>query len=99
MGHYWDNIKPDIVTMAKSMSGGYMAISGVLADDEVMLGIKPGEHGSTYGGNPLACSIARAAIDVILDERLCENSLIMGETLNSKIDSIRKSKLIKEVRG
>jgi ornithine--oxo-acid transaminase len=62
MCYEWEGVRPDIVTMGKAMSGGTMAISGVFCDDEIMLNIKPGEHGSTYGGNPLAMHVAKVAI-------------------------------------
>jgi len=62
MAHYWDGIKPDMITLGKSLSGGMMPISGVMANNEVMLTIKPGDHGSTYGGNPLAMAIAKTSV-------------------------------------
>jgi len=62
MCHYWDGIKPDMITLGKSLSGGMMPISGVMANNEVMLTIKPGDHGSTYGGNPLAMAIAKTSV-------------------------------------
>lgn len=72
VNHY--NVKPDIVCLGKALSGGTMPVSAVLADDEVMLTIKPGEHGSTYGGNPLACRVAIESLQVLLDEKLAENA-------------------------
>jgi len=68
--HYEAGVKPDIVTLAKSLSGGFMPISAILADNDVMNVIKPGEHGSTFGGNPLACAIAKASIEVLIEEKL-----------------------------
>lgn len=69
-----DGVKPDIVCLGKALSGGVMPVSAVLADDEVMLNIKPGQHGSTYGGNPLACRVAVESLQVIIDEKLAENA-------------------------
>ncbi len=69
-----DNVRPDIVCLGKALSGGTMAISAVLADDAVMLTIKPGEHGSTYGGNPLACRVAVESLKVLVDEKLADNA-------------------------
>lgn len=69
-----DNVRPNIVCLGKALSGGTMPVSAVLADDDVMLTIKPGEHGSTYGGNPLACRVATESLQVLLDERLAENA-------------------------
>jgi ornithine--oxo-acid transaminase len=80
-GYDWDGIKPDMVCLGKSLSGGMMPVSGVLADDEVMLTIKPGDHGSTYGGNPLAMAVSKVAVQVLVEEGMIENSLKMGEIL------------------
>ncbi len=94
-----DNIKPDIVTIGKALGGGFYPVSAVLADDEVMtVAFKPGNHGSTFGGNPLACAVASAALDVLVDEKLVQRSQEMGKYF---IDSLRalKSDLIMEVRG
>jgi ornithine--oxo-acid transaminase len=74
-----DNVKPDMVVLAKSLSGGVMPVSAVLASDEIMLLLKPGEHGSTYGGNPLACKVAQAALEVLHEEKMCKNSTARGE--------------------
>ena len=67
-----ENVKPDILILGKALSGGVFPVSAVLADDEIMMCIQPGEHGSTFGGNPLACKVAKAALDVIIDEELSE---------------------------
>ena len=75
-----------------------MPVSAVLANDEVMLNIKPGEHGSTYGGNPLACAVATVALQVILDENLCQNAAVLGQVFREGLRSI-SSPLIAEVRG
>src|SRR5690606_8550685 len=69
-----EDVRPDILILGKALSGGTMPISAVLADGEVMLCIKPGEHGSTYGGNPLACRVAITSLEVIKDEKLAERS-------------------------
>ncbi|MEO1585749.1 MAG: ornithine--oxo-acid transaminase, partial [Bacteroidota bacterium] len=73
-----ENIKPNILVLGKALSGGVLPVSAILADDEVMLSIKPGEHGSTYGGNPLACAVAKAALEVIVDEGLVEKADQLG---------------------
>jgi len=93
-----ENVKPDILLLGKALSGGTMPISAVLANDEVMLTIQPGEHGSTFGGNPLASVVAIAALKVLVDEQMAENADKMGELFRDKLRSI-KSKYIKEVRG
>merc|ERR1712025_544493 len=73
-----EEVKPDIIVLGKALSGGVLPVSAVLCNDEVMLTIKPGEHGSTYGGNPLACRVAITALEVLENEKLCENSTNMG---------------------
>ena len=93
-----ENVKPDILILGKAVSGGVYPVSCVLANDEIMLTIKPGEHGSTYGGNPIAARVAMAAIDVILDEKLVENSNRMGEIFRREMKSV-ESKMIEIVRG
>ncbi len=93
-----ENVRPDILILGKAVSGGVYPVSCVLADDEIMLTIKPGEHGSTYGGNPIAARVAMAAIDVILDEKLVENSNRMGEIFRREMKSV-ESKMIEIVRG
>mmetsp|Transcript_96688 Transcript_96688/g.276029 ORF Transcript_96688/g.276029 Transcript_96688/m.276029 type:complete len:341 (-) Transcript_96688:729-1751(-) len=75
----WDGCKPDVLILGKALSGGVLPVSAVLSSHEVILTIKPGEHGSTYGGNPLACRVAMAALNVLKDENMAENSLVMGE--------------------
>ena len=69
----YENVKPDILILGKALSGGVYPVSAVLARDEIMLTIKPGQHGSTYGGNPLACKVAIAALEVLKDENMAEN--------------------------
>ena len=92
--------KPDILILGKALSGGVFPVSAVLSSHEIMLTIKPGEHGSTYGGNPLSCQVAIAALKVIKDEDLCKNSELMGEYFRTELKKyISKSKTVKLVRG
>lgn len=93
-----ENVKPDILVLGKALSGGVYPVSCVLANDEVMLTIKPGEHGSTYGGNPIAARVAMAALDVIQDENLVENSNLMGEIFRREMKAVH-SEMIEIVRG
>jgi len=94
----WDGIRPDMVTVGKALSGGFYPVSAVLADSNVMDMFKPGDHGSTFGGNPLGAAIAREALAVLEDENLIENSHEMGEYLMGRLRRI-ESPHIKEVRG
>lgn len=80
-----EGVRPDILLLGKALSGGTMPVSAVLADDEIMLTIKPGEHGSTYGGNPLACKVAITALQVLVDEKMAENATIQGEHLRNEL--------------
>ena len=92
--------KPDILILGKALSGGVFPVSAILASDEVMLTIKPGEHGSTFGGNPVACEVAMAALNVIRDEKLAENAAKMGVIFRAKLKSyINESKIVEEIRG
>lgn len=93
-----EDVRPDIVLLGKALSGGLMPVSAVLADDEVMLTINPGEHGSTFGGNPLACRVAVAALEVLEDENLFKNADILGEKLRKALRAI-PTKMITDVRG
>ena len=93
-----ENVRPDILILGKALSGGVYPVSCVLADDEIMLTIKPGEHGSTYGGNPVAAKVAMAAMNVILDENLAENAEIMGKVFREEMKAV-KSDMIEMVRG
>src|SRR5665648_158385 len=93
-----EDVKPDILILGKAISGGMLPVSCVLADDEIMLTIKPGEHGSTYGGNPLAAKVSIAAIEVLLDEKLAENATRIGKIFREEMKAF-KSPLIEEVRG
>lgn len=94
----YELIKPDILVLGKALSGGTMPVSAVLASDEIMLTIKPGEHGSTFGGNPLACRVAIAALEVVKNENLCDNAFKMGIEFRNGISKI-DSPLIELARG
>ncbi len=93
-----ENVRPDILILGKALSGGFMPVSAVLADDEIMLTIKPGQHGSTFGGNPLACRIAMEAMDILIEEKLADNAAKMGEIFRSELSKIN-SPMIKAIRG
>ena len=93
-----ENVRPDILILGKALSGGVLPISAVLADDEIMLTIKPGEHGSTFGGNPLAAEVAIAALEVVKDEKLAEKAEYLGKIFRSEIAAV-KSEMIELVRG
>jgi ornithine--oxo-acid transaminase len=93
-----EDVRPDILILGKALSGGVLPVSAVLADDEIMLTIRPGEHGSTYGGNPLACKVAIAALQVLKDERLTENARDMGELFRQELRKLH-SPYIRQVRG
>ena len=93
-----ENVKPDILILGKALSGGVFPVSVALANDDVMMCIKPGEHGSTYGGNPLGCKVAMAALEVVRDENLCKNAENLGQKFRDELSSFSHS-LIKEVRG
>lgn len=96
----FEEARPDILILGKALSGGVLPVSAVLADDEIMMCIKPGEHGSTYGGNPLACAVAKAALEVIKDENLEENAMEMGNLFRNNLEKLKeKSKLIDLIRG
>ncbi|MEC9303622.1 MAG: ornithine--oxo-acid transaminase [Bacteroidota bacterium] len=94
----YEDARPDILVLGKALSGGVFPVSAVLADNEIMMCIKPGEHGSTYGGNPLANKVAVAALEVIKHERLAENALILGNILRDELKKI-SSDMITTVRG
>ena len=96
----YENARPDILILGKALSGGVLPISAVLADDEIMLCIKPGEHGSTFGGNPLACTVARAALEVVVEEDLSSNAFEMGKIFRNELnDRLSDSNIVKLVRG
>jgi len=94
-----DGCQPDILVLGKALSGGVLPVSAVLASDEVMLTLKPGEHGSTYGGNPLACQVATAAVEVLRDEKLADNAAARGTQLRAGLASLAGSTCIEGVRG
>ena len=83
-----ERVKPDILLLGKALSGGTYPVSAVLANDDVMLTIRPGEHGSTYGGNPLACAVAKEALSVLVDENLANNAQEMGKLLRDGLSRI-----------
>jgi len=93
-----EKVKPDVLILGKAISGGVFPVSAVLADDNVMLCIKPGEHGSTFGGNPIACKVAMAALQVVTDEGLAERAERLGKTLREELNKI-DSEMITLVRG
>ena len=93
-----ENVRPDIIILGKALSGGILPVSAVLCDDEIMMTIKPGEHGSTYGGNPLACAVAIASLEVILEENLAANAAAMGELLRNGLQKL-DSPFIETIRG
>lgn len=93
-----ENVRPDIVILGKALSGGFLPVSAVLCDDEIMLNIKPGEHGSTYGGNPLACRVAMEALKVLREEKLSENATAMGEIFRTEMRKLGQP-WVKDVRG
>ena len=93
-----EKVRPDILLLGKALSGGTMPVSAVLADDEIMLTIKPGEHGSTYGGNPLACKVAITALQVLKDEKMAENSAVQGAYFRQQLTALN-SEYISIVRG
>ena len=93
-----ENVRPDILLLGKALSGGVLPVSAVLCDDEIMMTIKPGEHGSTYGGNPLSCAVAIAALEVLKDENMAANAEAMGILLRSELEKLN-SPFISKVRG
>lgn len=94
----YDGIRPDMVLLGKALSGGMYPVSAVLADRDIMLCIKPGEHGSTYGGNPLGCAVAITALDVLVDEKLADRAVRLGEVFRSGIRALN-SPFVECVRG
>ena len=94
----YENVHPDVLILGKALSGGMMPVAAVLASDEVMLTIKPGEHGSTYGGNPLACKVAVTALKVLEEENMTENSFVLGAYFRKELHDLHHP-LIKVVRG
>lgn len=98
MCHDHNKIKPDIVAIGKSLSGGFMPISAVMCNDDIMQHIRPGDHGSTFGGNALACAIAPTAIKVLFEEGMIQNSKEMGKYFLESMKHVHHPE-IKEVRG
>lgn len=94
----YENVRPDILILGKAISGGVYPVSAVLADKEVMLVIKPGQHGSTYGGNPLACAVAKAALEVVKEENLTEKAFELGKIFRQELENFNHP-MIKLVRG
>ena len=95
-----EDVKPDILILGKALSGGVMPVSVVLANDEIMMTIKPGEHGSTYGGNPLACAVAMEALQVLKDEKMAENAEMLGQQFRQAMEDLKaKTDKIVLVRG
>ena len=96
----YEDARPDILILGKALSAGVLPVSAVLADDEVMMCIRPGEHGSTYGGNPLACVVAKSALEVIHEDNLVENALSRGQQFRDRLEKFKgKNDLVKLVRG
>jgi ornithine--oxo-acid transaminase len=94
------DVRPDILVLGKALSGGLYPVSAVLCDDEVMLGIQPGQHGSTYGGNPVACKVAMAALSVLRDEKLVENSAALGEVFRGVLgEKLGGLNWVTDIRG
>lgn len=95
-----ENVQPDILILGKALSGGMYPVSAVLANDDIMNVIKPGQHGSTFGGNPIACAVAVAALDVVEEEKLSERAEDLGQLFRSEIEKLmQKTDLITKVRG
>ena len=94
----YENARPDILILGKALSGGVFPVSAVLADDSIMMCIKPGEHGSTYGGNPIANKVVMSALEVVKDENLCENAYKLGEILRNELRKI-ETDMITTIRG
>jgi ornithine--oxo-acid transaminase len=94
----YENVRPDILILGKALSGGSLPVSAVLTDDEIMLTIKPGEHGSTYGGNPLACKVATTSLQVLKDENMAENAQVLGELFRDEVAKLNSPHILK-VRG
>ena len=96
----YENARPDILILGKALSGGVLPVSAVLADDEIMMCIRPGEHGSTFGGNPLACVVAKSALEVVKEENLVENAFLRGHQFRDRLKNLgEESEFVKKVRG
>src|SRR5690606_23516420 len=95
-----ENVKPDILVLGKALSGGAYPVSAVLANNTIMGVIEPGQHGSTFGGNPIAAAVAMEALQVVIDENLAENAEVLGDLFRNKLyDYIKTSNIVKLVRG
>lgn len=94
----WEGVRPDLVILGKALSGGTYPVSAVLGDEEVMMRIGPGEHGSTYGGNPMACRVAMAALQVLKDENMAENADLMGQRIRKGLKDL-ESPIVETIRG
>jgi len=101
LASHYEEVRPDVLILGKALSGGVLPVSAVLADDEIMLVIKPGEHGSTFGGNPLACAVAVAALEVVTEEKLAENAFYLGEIFRQRMNELKAKRpdLVTLVRG
>ncbi|HAT47424.1 MAG TPA: ornithine--oxo-acid transaminase, partial [Flavobacteriales bacterium] len=96
----YEDARPDLLVLGKALSGGVFPVSAVLADNDVMMCLKPGEHGSTFGGNPLACAVAQAALEVVLEEELAENAYKLGMRFREAMQKLVEStNLVTAVRG
>ncbi|RNA29860.1 ornithine mitochondrial [Brachionus plicatilis] len=95
----YEDVKPDILVLGKALSGGVFPVSAVLSNDEVMLCIKPGEHGSTYGGNPLGCKVAITALEVLEEEKMAENAFNMGNLFRNELKKRLPKEMVKDIRG
>lgn len=96
--HYYDNVNPDMIVIGKALSGGFYPVSAVLSSKEILGVFNPGDHGSTFGGNPLGCAVSKAALEILTDEDLINRSFEMGNYFMDKLREIKSDK-IKEVRG
>jgi ornithine--oxo-acid transaminase len=97
----YDDVHADILILGKALSGGVLPVSAVLANDQIMLTIKPGQHGSTFGGNPLACAVMRASLDVLQEEKLVENAAAMGKIFRERMRQVqaKRPEVVELVRG
>lgn len=94
-----ENVRPDLLILGKALSGGVLPVSAVLSNNEVMLCLKPGEHGSTFGGNPLACAVAKAALEVLKNEKLSEKAETLGNVFRDSLAPVKKHPWVKAIRG
>jgi ornithine--oxo-acid transaminase len=99
LASWWDDIKPDMVCLGKALGAGFYPVSAVVASKEILTVFNPGEHGSTFGGNPLGAAVALAALEVLVDEKLVENALELGKFAMDKLSVLKDHPLVKEIRG